>query len=953
MRHRLQIWICLAFLLALMAFCVVSLGRFSNDLSAMFPGNSRTGRMYGDLRRLGLTEAIQLDFDCGGEGAAEDYGEALIALADELASLPGIARVRFIMLDTEALNMARIVQALPMTADASILDKADAAAAANGAALALSMPGVPIAPLRADPFGLGVASLRRLEAIGSLGGFKGKVSNRGFLVDNEGRHALMLLQASKDECWDAMRTRRLFDEIGRIASTRLPAEVVHSIVSPLRHGMENEETVRRDVLHVSIVTAAVLVLLFVLVYRRAWEALWIPLLPFGATLMTVGLFSVFCCDVCLSVLGIGGAIAGLAVDQGIHVYAAYHGEDGEGRLMRIFRPLFLSMLTSSSVFLALLASGVKAYMQLGVFAACTLSLNFVLSYFALPTLLPRCGGLPDSGRRVFSGGRHPTLICILWAAVLLAGFFSVREFRPQFALNALDGSGQGTFREEMEFNERWRNSDAGIPAVLCGDDEDDLYLKCEELRARLGMPEELVFHPGQIWPSRRQRTRFLETWKEPRAKARLAELREALRRELAARSLPPEFFRPFFEAIERGIDENAEAQASCALESVAEYCTSDAEDGKAAMMVFIPKSADFAGRERQEEWIIRQFPFVSLASPTAFQAAVHLDMRPRLLRVGLCIALALLLILYGAYRSFSSLLVVALPGLTAFLAFSLLLAITGIKPNLATVFGLAMLTGLVLDYGIFALHNARQGGSSGMVRAMVLSALTTVFASGTLLFSRHPVMFHTGLVLSFGISVTALTALYCVPALFALLPRRLRGLLLMLPLLLAISGCATFSGLDVSEARAFEERFHAPQTRLYTIKTSILWYDFTILTMIKTTPGTLQAIGMTPAGMTIFNTKIENGIVTRRQFNDIVPKIAQERLFGTLARDLANVFLTDDYAVRSYGGNPVHMTEKRMGSFPQRRWKAVYYGWQQESGAFQRITYHNYDSHTTFTFEPK
>ncbi|MBQ7176272.1 MAG: hypothetical protein IJS08_02565, partial [Victivallales bacterium] len=328
------------------------------------------------------------------------------------------------------------------------------------------------------------------------------------------------------------------------------------------------------------------------------------------------------------------------------------------------------------------------------------------------------------------------------------------------------------------------------------------------------------------------------------------------------------------------------------------------------------------------------------------------DMMPRLERVVLWLALLLLLVLASAYSSLPKILVVTLPGLTAFLAFSLLTALCSIQPNLATIFSLSILTGLVLDYGIFALHNAKQGESGSTMRSMVLSAVTTVLAAGAMLFSMHPVMFHTGLVLSFGIGITALTALYCVPALIALLPSRLRKLLLLLPLLL-LAGCVTLPDIDTHEAQAFEERFYAPRTQLYTMKTSFLWYDFTMLVVVKTSKDTMQAIGTTSTGMTIFNLKMENGVVTRQKFSDAVPQIAQEKLFSSLTQDIANVFTAENYSRRRYGGNPLHITEKSMGTFPQRRWKAVYYGWQNESGTFKRITYHNYSNHSTLTFEPR
>jgi len=217
-------------------------------------------------------------------------------------------------------------------------------------------------------------------------------------------------------------------------------------------------------------------------------------------------------------------------------------------------------------------------------------------------------------------------------------------------------------------------------------------------------------------------------------------------------------------------------------------------------------------------------------------------------------------------------------------------------------------------------------------------------------------MFHTGLVLSFGIAVTALNALFVVPSLIVLLPQRFRKMLLLMPLLFAMTGCASLSGkppFDLDEAKTFEDRFFAPQTRLCTMKTRFLWYEFTMLVVVKTTPGTLQAIGTAANGMTLFNVKVEKGVTTRRQFSNAIPDIARERVFGSIEQDLANIFTNDGLDACRYGGRPCCIEEKHSGHFPRRHWKAIYCGWNQESGAFQKITYKDYRTRITFTFEPR
>ena len=296
------------------------------------------------------------------------------------------------------------------------------------------------------------------------------------------------------------------------------------------------------------------------------------------------------------------------------------------------------------------------------------------------------------------------------------------------------------------------------------------------------------------------------------------------------------------------------------------------------------------------------------------------------------------------------------------LGLSLMSAMFGISLNLTTVFGMIMLTGLVLDYGIFALHRTQSDVDAGTGDAMVLSALTTVLTCGALLASRHPVLFHTGFVLSFGILFTALTALFVVPSLLSLRCRVGKAALLLV-LAASITGCMSmrpqkFAKREMSnetanvETEDFKAAFFKPRTSLYTLDTSFLHYDFKTLMVVKTKQDSLQAIGTASNGVTLFNIVVENGKETKRMFSNMIPEVAQKRLFGTFGEDLWCIFMDEGASACKYGGNPLRLTEKKGRNTQQKRWQAVYYDWRNDTATFSRIRFRNFSTLTTFTLTP-
>ena len=986
LRHRRQLWIAVALLLCAAVGAAIK-GNYTNDLAYMFPNNSISGNMYRVMQSSRLTQSIQLELDTGIPNGAPPLLPKLEELVEALRKQRHVESVDFRFMPENTDVMASLIAALPLIADASILDNASPAEAVMTIRKALALPGTPIADQRADPFGFRLPYYRLLERFRSLGGYNVS-SLYPFLTDADAQRVLILINADFPEAPSSGDIATLFFSIEFTVHQHLP-DVTATIVSPLNHNLENERAVKRDILAVSLLSIIALIALvtawFFFTERQSSQSfdfmgiIVIPLMPVIASIIVTGLLALCFHSLCLFVLGICGGIAGLAVDQGIHIYTAYAGRMRIRRLAGIQLPLALSVITSAASFLVLLATGIVAYRQMGLFAALTLILNLFLSFTLLPTILK-----PRRPVTIHIADFRPSkplaaIISLIWLIITIAAVIVIPKFRFNLSLQSMDGTSAETFRQEEELQNRWRSQDAGTMMVVTADNHDDVLDACDDImNNHLGNNG---FSPSSLWPSMTARQRHLDTWTTPQTTQRLQNLQLEIRSECQKAKLPPAFFDGFFKSINQTIATGLKTPPPPLIQMIHKHLIRDYPDSTTAIM-FLPKFVD----NDLQIFVDKILPILpknaALLSSDVFRLAVAIDTRPRFTKTVIIIIPLLIFCLLCAFRSPMQILLILLPGSTAILWGLGLAAVCGFKLNLVNLFSIVMLTGLVIDYGIFALHHARQPSSS-IPTAMLLSALTTILTTGALLASKHPVMFSTGLVLSFGILLTATTALFVVPSLVQLLPfLKHKSVCLLLPLLLLFtSGCAMVSAEmdpmsnDVlwfkKEVFEFQSIMNEPKKNAYKLTISIFWHDIPMLFAIKTdgNTGSLGAIATATNGVTLFSVSGSNFKEKKKFISDVFPDIAKKRVFNDLFDDLCNIFLPPNPYIEEsssfhrrgskygpapakayYKGPPYHLILMKSGNFPRRNWRAEYKDWLPEKQAYQTIVYRNYHTHCKFTF---
>ena len=186
---------------------------------------------------------------------------------------------------------------------------------------------------------------------------------------------------------------------------------------------------------------------------------------------------------------------------------------------------------------------------------------------------------------------------------------------------------------------------------------------------------------------------------------------------------------------------------------------------------------------------------------------------------------------------------------------------------------------------------------------MRLSALTTVFTTGILLFSDHPVLFDLGLVLSLGITLAYLIAKHIVPAVAQFTTPKTTLKLLLIVGVFLLASCRTVyparPDLDTETACAelLEQAQTAPPTTIRAKVTAhFLWHAIPFLTVgqLDHSAHEIHLAGLaTTGGAKLFEITATPNEIRDAEISPLAPKVAQ-RAFERIATDLARAFLDNE-----------------------------------------------------------
>ncbi len=621
--------------------------------------------------------------------------------------------------------------------------------------------------IRRDPLNIYSSILDRMRGLGQSFAHQAKIDN-GHLVHQQEQHGLLILQTTVPVT-DTVGSAELINFIQEKLE-RTPRHISGEIISGHRHGVSNENLLKRDIRLTVTIAAIGFIILFLGVFRDP-RAVIIFLIPGAAVLVSVNITGFILGGLSYLVIGFCAVMAGIAVDYGIHVYVSNrHCSAPDQAVRRILAPVIIGGMTTLSVFVAFFFSSIPGYRQLALFSIIAITLAILAAIFILPALL-KTGAAPLSSTNVQAPRTNRIHIggAIFFLLSIPAAVYFARGLQIDTDINQLDGTHPDILAAQESFQERWSDaqSSQAVAVVKADTQEEAAYLNDLFYQQVRKQTSELPFSSlAEFWPSSRTRNQNLAQWRSFWSQEKIEETRKNIRQSAAEYGFSEDAFEPFFESLQQEeISQRPEDNVIISRISERFYQRHNNEHWYMSFFPDTPENVELLEELLQrtgDGFIASQHVFGQALSDTVTEEVTKISTAALIMMLGVS------LVLMGDFRKMLTAWFPALCGVSWLFAF---MGGFGHTLNLANMIAGIVVIGLCIDYGVFMTHG-RSRGDSVMIstrNAVILSAVSTLIGAGVLIFASHPALFSVGVTLVVGISAGAVSALIGVPGMTRLL----------------------------------------------------------------------------------------------------------------------------------------------------------------------------------------
>jgi len=624
--------------------------------------------------------------------------------------------------------------------------------------------------IASDPLNLFKIPLNRLQYLGKNSGFTFKIIN-SHLWSADNKHLLMLIYTDIPVT-DPEKAEILHKAILKQITDILPeTDFSHIIISGHRHAIDNRKLLKHDIF-ITLTVAGIGFFLLFAIFFRDWRACFVFAIPIVAMICAVSFTLVVFKHPSAIILGLGATVIGIALDYGIHVFAAAkHIRDQRIQALKnIRKPLIFSALTTLGVFWAFFFSDTPGYHQLAFASTFGVGLSLLFSLKFLPALLPEKKTelktfefltLPSYNKKIAA----KTLL--LWFMISVVAVSSIRftGFEPD--IRKLDGTSQKLKNDEAQFKKIWGENRQAAISVTANNlesaaEQQDRIAKFAK-KAKISNFQSL----SAVCPSTATRIKNATNWDKYWRSGKEQEFRQNLITAGKAFSFSEAAFNLFFDKLyQHNPSENllTNPQFQLFTKKFINY-----ENNKVRVISYFPDNPNTVARMRK---LTAGMPNTEIISPSSFGTYISGQIINNAKRIAIISIVLVLLLAYSCLRNLAKTAVALLPVISAILIVIPTFAIMGMKINAVALVACIVVTGLAIDYGIFvvsACSNNEPVFSKDALQALTLSMLSTAIGAAALLFAGHQALRSVGLVISAGVLSSYLSAIFVSPALFKLI----------------------------------------------------------------------------------------------------------------------------------------------------------------------------------------
>ena len=745
-------------LAVLLAGVVVARASYVADLSAFLP-RAPTAAQRLLVEQLRTGPAVHLIMLAIEGGEPETRAQLSLQLAARLRADPAFAAVNNgdaaqLQRDREFLFAHRYQLAEDVTPQrftvaglhAAIGDSLDALAAPEGLLLKPLFPRDPTGELLAILDALGPGAAPRTE-----GGVWSSPSGARALLLVQTRAAGSDTDAQQAAC-EAIRRAFAAARAALPAAQRAAPRLLMS--GPPVFAVESRAIVKQEVLRLSMVSAVLITVLLLAVYRSL-PALLLTLVPvLSGALAGVAAVALGFGTVHGITLGFGVTLIGEAVDYSIYLFIQSGGDFRRA----VWPTIRLGMLTSICGFAALLPSAFAGLAQLGLYSIAGLVAAALVTRFVLPHWARGVRSVRDlsaAGEKLARAlaalqRRHAAAALALLALAAGAVLYLQRGALFSRELAALNPIPLAAQRLDDELR-----ADAGAPdvryiAVASGADREATLAAAERLSGRLTPLVDASIIGSFQSPTRYLPPRAVQLARQASLPAE-GELRARLAAALAGLPVKAAVLEPFVAdvaAARRGAPLTAADLAGTSLAAATDALLVQTPAGWSALLPVAVSDGDLApgalARLRAAVAAQDGAALLDLKAEADALYGGYLAAAGRLALLGLA---AIVVLLAVALRSAARVARVVAPLVLAVLTVAALLVVTHHRLTILHVVGMLLIIAVGSNYALFfdrSSARAYEGSVPRTLASLGVANAATVIAFGVLAFSRVPVLADLG-----------------------------------------------------------------------------------------------------------------------------------------------------------------------------------------------------------------
>ena len=783
-----------ALLLLLVLFGLVFLVskiRFEEDISKLIPINSENQDLQKVLKTVNFTDKIIVTIRRNDSTAVDELTQYATGFLDSLQahSSQYIKNIRGKVEDDDLLRtMDFVYENLPLFLDkedyktiAKKLQKDSIVATTEANYRTLISPSGIVSKdmILKDPLGLSFIGLKKLRQLGVTDDF---VLKDGFLVSKDEKNILLFItpKFSSSETSENSKFAKDLYALQNSMNQKYSGKVSCEYFGAALIAVANAQQIKKDIQFTVGIALTLLILVFIVFYRK----LYVPIILFVPTifggLLAVALLYLIRGEISAISLGIGSVLLGVTLDYSLHILTHIrNNETTESLYKDVTEPILMSSLTTALAFLCLLFLDSQALQDLGIFAAVSVLGASVFALFFIPLVYKNPLSRKQQVNVLDKVADYPfhksKWLLIGLGLVLMVSIFTYHKVEFNKDISKLNYEPAEIKTAMLHLDELTDISSKSVYLATYGKSVESTLQLNDSIHGTLELLKEegkisSFSSIGALVHSQRDQRKNIAQWEQFWNGKRKDSLTSNLIESGEERGFKPTTFTRFYTFLDENFEtlkpEDYQRIPSVLLE---DYITTEADFTTITTLIKLEdeNASDIKNTFRE---IPNTIVIDRQEMNETFLGNLKNDFNSL---IGYCL-LAVLLILFLFFRSFSLTLVTAVP---IFLTWFLTLGIMGLFHIQFNIFNIIISTfifGLGIDYSIFmtkGLLKELRTGEKVMAThktSIMLSVLTTILGVGVLVFAKHPALYSISIVSIIGIFSAMITAFTVQPLLFKL-----------------------------------------------------------------------------------------------------------------------------------------------------------------------------------------